>query len=184
VKILLRNILRNLKLHESAISMLLGALVIVVMGIIVVNYFRGVDEGSIVPENSTAQPVITQGEGSVEYSVGEGETLWSIAEKQYGSGYNWVDIAMTNNLVNPNQISVDQVLIIPDVESKLATVTAESSDSEAISGATYTVVRGDDLWNIAVRAYGDGYKWVEIARENSIITPGLIHPGNELVLPR
>lgn len=46
------------------------------------------------------------------------------------------------------------------------------------------MVKGDHLWGIAVRAYGDGYKWVEIARENNLVNPNLIHPGNVLSLPR
>lgn len=55
---------------------------------------------------------------------------------------------------------------------------------EKISGRTYTVVRGDNLWNIAVRAYGDGYRWVDIARENKLANPDLIHSGNKFTLPR
>jgi nucleoid-associated protein YgaU len=40
------------------------------------------------------------------------------------------------------------------------------------------------LWTIAVRAYGDGYKWTEIAKANKLVNPNLIHPGNVFVLPR
>jgi nucleoid-associated protein YgaU len=53
-----------------------------------------------------------------------------------------------------------------------------------ITGASYTVQTGDYLWEIAERAYGDGYKWVEIARANNIQTPDIIHTGNVLKLPR
>lgn len=55
---------------------------------------------------------------------------------------------------------------------------------DAITGASYTVVRGDNLWNIAVRAYGDGYRWVDIARANNLANPDLIHAGNVFTLPR
>jgi nucleoid-associated protein YgaU len=55
---------------------------------------------------------------------------------------------------------------------------------EKITGNTYTVVRGDNLWNIAVRAYGDGFRWVEIARSNKLVNPHLIHAGNKFILPR
>ncbi len=48
----------------------------------------------------------------------------------------------------------------------------------------YTVEKGDSLWKIAVKVYGDGYKWVEIAKENKITTPNIIYSGNILVLPR
>jgi nucleoid-associated protein YgaU len=45
-------------------------------------------------------------------------------------------------------------------------------------------VKGDSLWKIAVRAYGDGYKWVSIAKANKLVNPNLIHSGNVLTLPR
>jgi len=46
------------------------------------------------------------------------------------------------------------------------------------------VVKGDNLWQIALRAYGDGYQWVKIARENKLANPDLIHSGNILKIPR
>lgn len=53
-----------------------------------------------------------------------------------------------------------------------------------ISGDSYLVVSGDYLWDIAERAYGDGYKWVEIARANKIPNPDIIYPGTKIILPR
>ena len=91
----------------------------------------------------------------------------------------------------PGFISAGQELVIPDVAPKLATVTVTSAtlgDSTQstlpISGGTYEVAKGDNLWNIAVRAYQDGYRWVDIAKENDLLNPGIIHPGNVLRLPR
>ena len=171
--------------------MLLGALVIVVMGVIVINYFRGQDAGDTVPGEATEQPRVVRGEGSVDYTVSEGESLWDIAEVQYGSGYNWVDIAEENSLSNPNMLEAGTTLTIPDVEPRTSTVSGEevameapAEEEGAIAGATYTVERGDTLWNIAVRAYGDGYRWVEIAEANSLANPNVIHAGNTLSLPR
>ena len=165
--------------------MLLGAIVIVVMGVIVVNYFRGLDNG-LTNEGATTQPILTPGEGPVEYTVAAGETLWSISERQYGSGYNWVDIAEANGLVNANSIDAGQVLTVPDVEARVATVTGsdEIATPQGIAGGTYTVEKGDHLWDIAVRAYGDGYRWTDIAEVNGLTNPSLIHPGNVLSLPR
>ena len=155
--------------------MVLGAIVIVVVGVLVVNYFK--DRGSTIPG-------LSEENGGKTHTVVAGETLWSIAEKYYGSGFNWVDISNANNLDNPGAIEAGQKLTIPDVTPKLTTAVKEASDTDVISGATYEVVKGDNLWNIAVRAYGDGYRWVEIARENNLVNPDLIHAGNILVLPR
>ncbi|OGM01895.1 hypothetical protein A2115_00400 [Candidatus Woesebacteria bacterium GWA1_41_8] len=164
--------------------MILGALVIVVVGILVVNYFRGQEEGTTLPTGVT-----TQREGAKQlpatHTVQAGETLWQIAETYYDSGYNWVDIAEENGLTHPGLIEEGQVLSIPSVEAKTATVSKPVESAEiSITGSTYTVSKGDSLWDISVRAYGDGYKWVEIARENKLVNPDIIHAGNILILPR
>lgn len=53
------------------------------------------------------------------------------------------------------------------------------------AGYRYTVQRGDDLWTLAERFYGDGLAWPHIAAANSIITsPDQLDIGWELILPR
>ena len=95
--------------------------------------------------------------------------------KYYGDGFKWVDIATENKLADASIIEEGQKLVIPELETK---------ETEAITSTTYEVVEGDTLWNIAVRAYGDGYSWVKIASENKLVNPNIIHVGNMLVLPR
>jgi nucleoid-associated protein YgaU len=186
----LKNALKSIKLHESTISMVLGAIVIVVLGVIVVNYFKSADQGLLDESpavTETGQPKVERGMGDVTYTVSEGENLWDIAEIQYGSGYNWVDIAEANDLESPGLINTGDELLIPDVEPKQLTVEMPqdvNDEAEAISGGTYTVETGDNLWDIAVRAYGDGYRWVDIASENDLVNPNLIHKGNILTIPR
>ena len=117
---------------------------------------------------------------------GERQRLWDIAVKYYGSGYNWVDISKANNLKS-DKIEVGQSLSIPDVAARKPTATKLTTTLEtdgAVSGNSYVVVKGDDLWHVAVRAYGDGYKWTEIAKANNLKNPNVIHAGNVLTLPR
>ncbi len=172
--------------------MILGAIVIVVVGVLVVNYFRNLETGTTLPvseQTETVGPTITR-DGKTFHIVQAGDTLWSIAERYYDSGYNWVDVASANQLANPNMVDEGEELAIPEVEPKQATVATITEGvlaeevEEAISGATYTVVRSDNLWNIALRAYGDGYRWVDIAKENDLSNPDIIHAGNVLTLPR
>jgi putative chitinase len=119
------------------------------------------------------------------YTVKSGDYLWSIAEKIYGSGYNWVDLSKANNLENPSVLYAGTKLIVPDVAPKMLTVqNAQVQVQNPITGSTYTVAKGDYLWNIAVRAYGDGYQWVKIAKANGLANPDLIFSGNVLQLPR
>jgi LysM repeat protein len=48
---------------------------------------------------------------------------------------------------------------------------------------TYTVVPGDNLWNISTAFYGTGTRYPEIASANGIENPNLIFPGQVLVIP-
>lgn len=125
------------------------------------------------------------------YTVEAGDTLWSIAEKFYNSGYYFVNIVQENKIVNPNKIEKGTVLIIPEIESGVIvkagggqTANDSNSSIERIEADTYTVVKGDNLWKIAVRAYGDGFKWVDIARVNNLANPSIIHAGNVFRIPR
>ena len=159
--------------------MVLGAIVIVIVGILIVNYFK--DRG-----NGTIPATSSQTSAAKEHVVVKGETLWSIAEDSFGSGYNWVDIKSANNL-KTEKIEIGQKLVIPDASpskptstKKVATITQVSP----ITSQSYTVAKGDNLWKIAIRAYGNGYKWVSIAKANKLVRPGLIHAGNVLTLPK
>ena len=170
-----KNWLKKLKLNESVISMILGALVVVVVGVLVFNYFSKEKE-EIKPEEITSEvKVKMEEELSTTHKVKSGESLWKIAIDYYNDGYKWTEIAKANNLANPGLISPDQELIIPQ---------AEVAEEKAITGEKYTVKKGDCLWFVALRAYGDPYKWSEIAKTNELVNPDLIHPGNELVISR
>ena len=48
--------------------------------------------------------------------------------------------------------------------------------------ATYTVKKGDCLWNIAKKQLGNGTKYKEIAKKNGISDPNKIYPGQVLKL--
>lgn len=161
--------------------MILGALVIVVISAIAVNYFKSKTGSVITPNNEDSKT------NQKIHTVAKGETLWSISEDYLGSGYNWKDIFDANKLES-DKIEVGQKLIIPNIPSKDNEKTnsfiSKENSQNPISETTYTVTKGDSLWKIAVRAYGDGFKWVEIARANKLANPNLIHPGNVLILPR
>jgi nucleoid-associated protein YgaU len=200
MKFNLKKFLKTVKLNEENISMVLGALVIVIIGMLIVNYFKD-KRSQTLPEALSTQ---NQTQNGKTHTVVKGETLWSIAEDVYGSGYNWSDIYNTNKL-NSQNLEVGQVLTLPQIAAKQPTETKTVSvtkvepikESTKITAAevtqlktvtitenNYTVTKGDFLWSIAVRAYGDGYKWVNIAKANKLTNPNVIHPGNVLVLPR
>lgn len=54
------------------------------------------------------------------------------------------------------------------------------------TGGTYTVVRGDCLWNISKRFTGNGANWPSLYELNTAVigrNPNLIYPGQVLQLP-
>lgn len=46
--------------------------------------------------------------------------------------------------------------------------------------SVYTVIKGDNLWNIAKRFTGDPLNYPRVAKDNSIATPDLIFPGQRI----
>ena len=65
------------------------------------------------------------------------------------------------------------------------TVTTNNTAVAKPSGQNYTVKRGDCLWNISKRFYGNGAKYTTIynANRSKIRNPNLIYPGQVLWIP-
>lgn len=61
----------------------------------------------------------------------------------------------------------------------------QSSPKASTAQRTYTVKRGDCLWNIAKRFYGNGASYTKIydANTKKIANPNLIYPGQVFVIP-
>jgi nucleoid-associated protein YgaU len=141
-------------------------------------------------------------EDQKEYTVQEGDTLWSIAERRYGSGYNYTDIIETNDLQNPDDLAKGQKLVLPDVEAKTATEDVQGEQAEADQSESpqaqegeqqaepdtqvtqYTVQAGDSLAIISEKVYGTQENWQRIAEANNIMNPDHIAVGMTLMIPR
>ncbi len=197
----LRRMIRSVRWSESYTSLLMGIIAVVVGVLFVVSFLRQTHH--VQQTSSTSTTAITASPGGAPselqpgqktYTVKAGDDLWHIAEMEYKSGYNWVDIAKANNLSDPSMIFSGNTLIVPQVTPAVATISPtltptpevglKTGQSDTITGSTYAVQKGDDLWHIAVRAYADGYQWTKIAQANALSNPSLIFSGNVLKIPR
>jgi nucleoid-associated protein YgaU len=193
---------KDLRLTESGMSLVLGAVIVVCSALLAYMFFAKVYEQTTpklsIPAQSKQLKLITGPEGEISGGVGvvalptthivePGENLWKIAEYYYRSGYNTEEIMKANGISNPNNIEVGQKIVIPKIEIRIPAsdngVTPEIVDSK-IMDETYTVIPGDNLWMIALRAYGDGYKWPEIVKANNLSSPDAIETGMKLLIPR
>lgn len=122
------------------------------------------------------------------YVVAEGDDLWHLAEKFYGSGFNAYDISIANKLDPSSVIEPGQKLIIPVVTPRAPTV-GDILEGASTSKVTYTegkyiVQPGDSLSLIAQKVYGDLYAWPRLLQVNSLISPDQIEVGMILTIPR
>ena len=191
------NFLSSFKFEESYISLVIGVVVVLLVagGLVFFLKGRSTTDTSSVQYKPTIDLPQEKGTGQLpfnlptSYEIKEGDNLWSISEKFYKSGYNWIDIAKVNNLSEPESIHTGNKLVIPNVKPIVVDKIEQTGPvktvlSKQITGSTYKIQKGDYLWDISVRAYGDGYQWVKIAKANNLTNPDLIFSGNVLKIPK
>jgi len=150
------------------------------------------------PKKDTAMDYLTrienktlgvQQEGTTTYKVKSGDSFWYIAEKFYGSGARFNDIAKANPSVKSTELSIGTVLTIPLDKPKTAAVSPSSAPALSTSSTvdssqkTYKVQEGDSFWSIASKMLGGGVEWEKIARANPSINPDNLKVGSMLVIP-
>ncbi|MBI5358335.1 LysM peptidoglycan-binding domain-containing protein [Candidatus Amesbacteria bacterium] len=114
----------NFSLNEQTMSMILGAVVVLLVGGLLFNYLKTAKNPSVtdqanVSSSATESANLTTETKTVavgtEYVVKPGDSLWKIAAEQTGSGYNWVKLYQLNKSVvgqNPNLIYPGQKFVL------------------------------------------------------------------------
>ena len=165
----MKDLLKKLKLNEQNISMGLGLVVVLLVVGLLYNYFKSVNKKGETTSTSTVKTEETAAVAGNEYIVVAGDSLWTISEAAYGSGYNWTDVYAANKAVldtHPDLLFVGTKLILPKIEVK--------------QPVSYAVEKGDNLWNISVKICQNGYAWMKTANENKLANPNLIYAGQTL----
>lgn len=131
-----------LRFGESYTSLVLGIIAVIVATILLLSFFN--TRQSTKPDSDVVPTVVdikdlnitpTQEKAEIKagstYTVAPGDTLWTIAEKAYKSGYNWVDIAKANKLSNADDIKTGDKLVLPAVAAIPAKPASEAKPSAA-----------------------------------------------------
>jgi nucleoid-associated protein YgaU len=141
------------------------------VGVLLFSYFRSVNKP--VGQTSSSKTEIGQEESESTYTVQAGDSLWSIAEAKYGSGYKWTEIYEANKgiIANANVI---------EIGTKIKLLEPDKANTTNRTDGTYTVAAGDNLWKIAQEKCGDGFAWTKISSDNQLANPQVIHAGNVL----
>jgi LysM repeat protein len=145
--------------RESLISIVLGAIVVIIIGALAFRYFtnrnNSAEVSSTDSSESGSQNVVEVQELPTEvrleenengqkvpanlpasYTVQSGDSTWKIAQAFYGSGFNYVDIEQENGLAAEQGLVVGQKLTIPRVavrsaeEAGINTNTVTSQEKE------------------------------------------------------
>ena len=102
---------------------------------------------------------------------------------------NGFDLLVKIKLKQWREYGTKTVSIRFDMEKPKAAAQPPRETTEApapTAAQTYTVVKGDCLWNIAKRFYGNGSKYTVIYDANRDViggNPNLIYPGQVLTIP-
>jgi LysM repeat protein len=107
----------------------------------------------------------------------------------YLSGGPVTNTPPTETQITPVPVAPPQPVVIapPPVAPPVIVESTPTKIEEApAKPKTYTVKKGDCLWRIAGRVYGNPFKWPRIyqANKDKIKNPGKIQPGQVLKIPQ
>lgn len=182
----LKNLLKFLHRASFVLLLFVGSIAFLA-GWLVRGWFVEPRTGQVTPEAvQTGQINSVEIEEQVDqtvsyiYEVAPGDSLWKLAEQQYGDGSLYPVIAQVNSLPINARLTIGQKIIIPAKDELNFTVDSDQAGS-------YVVEKGDSLWQIAADQFGDGARWTALYALNQTIIggdPDLIYPGTVLRLSR
>ena len=145
------------------------------------------------PQSSPERPPEDSEARTIQYTVQPGDTLWTIAERFYGTGFEYGRLVRANaGRPMPDGSRFTRTGVIQPGWTILAPLPSEAI--EEVDGQIYYVVEDEDtLRGVAARLLGDEEAWVQIFEANRdaarlpngrvLTRPDLIWPGLRLLVP-
>lgn len=161
---------------------------------------RGADAGFVEPLKAKQLSFSDMNSAAAKPAIDHiGQQAKSLASNS-GSSVSKASLGGSHHVTSANRVahhSVSHHAAPKHVEQSIAqqqqpadqTQIAQAGDQVGAptdQAASYTVQKGDSLWNIAQKQLGDGSKWTEIYKLNSDVigqNPDLIFSGTELKMP-
>jgi len=171
---------------KSGTAAVIAGVLVIIAGFSLYNYFSNIGENDGEISNEAAQEKVVN-----EYVNEDGKEdveKETFLEKLFGRNNdngkesNEADLNLKEDLNEEAGIGGAE----PSYYEQETWVATDYNQGD-ISTSSYTVKKGDTLWEIAEAKYGSGFEWAKIRDANTIETlwngNPLITPGQVLVLP-
>lgn len=132
--------------------------------------FQESSQEAVKPPQTAPEVQVTE---YTTHTVKAGDRLWNIARKYLGKGTLYTEIMKLNGLTSSN-LKVGQVLKVAPKKSET---------SAAATYTTYTVKKGDTLWDIAGMKLGNPRRYPEIMKASGLKSDAL-NIGQKLKIPK
>jgi nucleoid-associated protein YgaU len=121
--------------------------------------------------------------------IGEGDTLWKIANRHYGDSdiQEHVDAILSANPdLDPDSMKIGTRITLPPRQGLAVSRLPAEKQVQLLDGSLYQVQKGDTLSGIAKAKLGSALRWQDIYDLNRerIVDPSILFPGTSLRLPK
>jgi len=155
-------------------------------------YFSGCDYRDIPDPNEAVGIILGMKEGKkpARFTITGGMnvsmyvTIAKFETEEQGGDAGTIHFSIS--LKEYREVRIRQIKVQASTRKATISAPAARTDTSSTGSRSYTVVKGDCLWNIAKRFYGSGSKYTVIYNANKSViggNPNRIYPGQVLTIP-